>query len=69
VRLVVHCLGVLCFVIGVGHVPIVILPRLGAIYLGWLGFFATLLGIVGLINAYNFMDGIDGMQAMLAGLT
>jgi len=47
--------------IGVGLLlPVIQLPLLGTIELGWLGVPITILLLVWLTNLYNFMDGMDG---------
>jgi UDP-N-acetylmuramyl pentapeptide phosphotransferase/UDP-N-acetylglucosamine-1-phosphate transferase len=70
-RLLVHILGAVIAISGLGYWHSIQLPLLGAVTLGWWGSLVTALWIVGLTNAYNFMDGIDaiaGGQALVGGL-
>lgn len=71
VRFSAHSLAAVLAMVGLGYWPVVTLPWLGTVELGWLGLPLTFVWIVGLTNAYNFMDGIDGIagvQAVAAGL-
>ncbi|HEX3050385.1 MAG TPA: ElyC/SanA/YdcF family protein [Aggregatilineaceae bacterium] len=71
VRLGIHFIIALAFVVGVSAMTEFYLPVLGNLELGMIiGGMLTLFWIVGLINAYNFMDGSDGLagtQVFLAG--
>lgn len=69
VRLLAHSLAAVVAIVTIHPWPVIDLPLLGQIPLGWLGYPLAFLWIVGLINIYNFMDGIDGLaggQAVVA---
>ncbi|GAC1527643.1 MAG: MraY family glycosyltransferase [Chloroflexota bacterium] len=71
VRLAVHILAGLCFVVGWGTWNHVELPIIGMVTLGIFALPTALLWIVGVTNSFNFIDGIDGLaagQAVGAGL-
>jgi len=71
VRFAVHFAGAVLAVLAFGAWKEIVIPGIGNLILGWIGWPLTLLWIVGLTNAYNFMDGIDGIaggQAVVAGL-
>jgi UDP-N-acetylmuramyl pentapeptide phosphotransferase/UDP-N-acetylglucosamine-1-phosphate transferase len=51
--------GILALVAGL-VLPVIEVPLLGTIELGWLGVPLTLLFLVWFTNLYNFMDGMDG---------
>lgn len=48
--------------------PVIQLPFLGAIELGWMGFMTTILFLVWFTNLYNFMDGMDGLAGGMTTL-
>jgi len=66
VRLVIQLVAALIVVSFGITLKTVMLPFVGAIELGWLGYAITIVWIVGLTNAYNFMDGLDGLAAGVA---
>ncbi len=66
VRLVIQLVASLIVVSFGLTLETVMLPFLGAVELGWLGYAITIVWIVGLTNAYNFMDGLDGLAAGVA---
>lgn len=65
-RLIVHFSAAAWGLAWMGGGPLLDLPFLGAVDLGWLGFGLTLLYLVWLLNLYNFMDGIDGIAGVEA---
>lgn len=70
-RLAAHIVGAILVCCAFGVWQSFLIPGVGALALGWLGWPMTIVWIVGLTNAYNFMDGIDGIagaQAVMAGL-
>lgn len=69
-RFVAHSLAALCVLLFAGYWEELLLPLVGVIPLGKIGFLVSFLWIVGLTNAFNFMDGIDGIaggQGAVAG--
>ena len=48
--------------------PVIQLPFLGAIKLGWMGFMIAILFLVWFTNLYNFMDGMDGLAGGMTTL-
>lgn len=71
VRFAAHIIGALLAIAAFGVWHSIVLPGIGILNLGWLGWPVTVIWIVGLTNAYNFMDGIDGIaggQGVVAGL-
>ena len=70
-RLSLHSIIALVFVVAIGSKSVISVPILGDVtFAPLIAILVSSFIIVGLINAYNFMDGIDGlaaMQAIIAG--
>lgn len=46
-----------------------LMPGMGELNIGWVGYFLTVFAVIGAINAFNMVDGIDGLCGCLSIMT